>query len=73
MSTLAIEVPGMYLGAGAAVALVVGVGIGMAAPAILAWIEDVIAGLSVVILKLVGWAALAGLAWAVLYAAGVRF
>lgn len=64
---VALQVPGAFLGAGAALLLGLGVGIGLAMPAILLWFEDVTAGLAVLIQKVVGWVAIAAIVYAVLH------
>ena len=71
MTTLALQLPGAFLGVGAAIVLGLGIAIGLAVPAFLSWLDDVTAGLAVVIQKIVGWVALAAVAYFGLKAAGV--
>lgn len=72
MTALSMNVSGPMLGFGAVILLVIGAGLGAATPAILGWFDEVIAGITELILKLIGWGALAAIIIGLLYLAGVR-
>lgn len=65
--TVALQVPGAFLGVGAVLLVGLGISLGVAMPAIINWFEDVTAGIAVLIQKVVGWTALIVIVYAVLH------